>query len=479
LIGFFYTFKMAKILSFSELLIENFKHSPTLGQKKLFGLLEKFILEEDERTAFVLKGYAGTGKTTILSTFIKVLPQFGWKYALLAPTGRAAKVMSNYTSTKAQTIHRKIYKQKEDGASGNLLFELQPNKEEGTIYIVDEASMISDTREFGSNGLLHDLVNFVFDGTENKLLLLGDVAQLPPVGMSLSPALDVDHIENFYHTKVFTTTLKDVMRQEANSGILENATLLRNQLEHEKPEIQMITRGFKDIFKMTGEKLEDGIRYAYDKYGVENTIILTRSNRNAVSYNRLIRNQINYSDAELDVGDLLMVVKNNYSVLGEDSEAGFIANGEFATVKRMGREEEMHGFRFQNVTLQLVDYPGEQPFETLIFLDTLYSNSPSLSQEENKKLYESVLQDYYWVKSKADRKKRMREDKYMNALQVKFAYALTCHKAQGGQWDAVFIDALYLPNNEIDAEIVRWLYTAITRGIREVFFVNFQPAFFR
>ena len=469
---------MSKPITFSELLAQNFKHAPTEGQIRLFGLLQKFIEDEDERTAFILKGFAGTGKTTILGSFIKSLPSAGWKYALLAPTGRAAKVMSNYTGAKAQTIHRKIYKQKEDSFSGNLVFELQQNKDEGTIYIIDEASMIADTRDFGSNGLLHDLINFVFSGTENKIMLIGDEAQLPPVSMPLSPALDIAHIQDFYYTKVYTTTLQEVMRQELNSGILAIATALRNQLPNEKPVINLVTRGFKDVFRMTGEKLEDGIRYAYDKYGIENTIILTRSNRNAVQYNRLIRNQINYSDSELDNGDILMVVKNNYTVLDDDSEAGFVANGEFAMVKRIGREEEMHGFRFQNVTLQLIDYPDEPTFETLIILDTLYSNSPNLSQEENKRLYESVAQDYLWVKSKRERSKMIKEDKYMSALQVKFAYALTCHKAQGGQWNAVFIDQIYLPNQEIDLEIVRWLYTAVTRGISEVFFVNFQPFFF-
>lgn len=469
---------MSKTASISELLTKGFKHTPTSGQAHLFRLLEKFLEDEEDRTIFLLKGFAGTGKTTILRTFLKTIPKFGWKFVLLAPTGRAAKVMSNYSGKKAQTIHRQIYKQKEDSYSGNLVFELQPNKSEGTIFIVDEASMISDAREFGNNGLLHDLVNYVFEGTENKLLLIGDEAQLPPVSMALSPALDVEHVQNFYHSKVYTTTLKEVMRQDEGSGILENATLLRDQLNEKTPEIHLQTRGFKDIFRMTGEKLEDGIRYAYDKYGIENTIILTRSNRNAVEYNRLIRNQINYSDAELDVGDLLMVVKNNYTILGEESEAGFIANGEFATVKRIGREEEMHGFRFQNITLQLVDYPEEPNFETLIFLDTLYSHAPSLTQDQNKELYNRVLQDYFWVKSKRERKKLMKEDKYLNALQVKFAYALTCHKAQGGQWNAVFIDQIYLPNQTIDAEIVRWLYTAVTRGINEVFFVNFQPMFF-
>jgi len=465
--------------SFNDLLLKSFKFKPTESQLKLFKLIEEFVNEEEERTSFILKGYAGTGKTTFLGTFIKILPKFGWKFELLAPTGRAAKVMSAYANKKAQTIHRKIYKQKEDSYSGNLVFELQKNTSEGTIFIIDEASMISDTREFGNNGLLHDLINYVFEGTENKILFLGDEAQLPPVSMQLSPALDVDHIQNFYHSKVYSLTLTDVMRQEQNSGILNNATQLRNQLVVKNPDIHLETKGYRDFFKMTSEKIEDGIRYAYEKYGKENTIIITRSNKNAVLYNRLIRNQINFSDSELDTGDLLMIVKNNYTILGEESDAGFIANGEFAEVKRIGREEEMHGFRFQNVTLQLLDYPEEPSFETLIFLDTLYSNSPSLSQEQNKSLYESVLQDYFWVKSKKDRKKLLKEDKYMNALQVKFAYALTCHKAQGGQWNAVFIDQIYLANQKIDLEIIRWLYTAITRGISEVYLINFQAQFFK
>ena len=470
---------MKQLASFNDLLLKSFKFKPTESQIKLFKLIEEFVNDEEERTSFILKGYAGTGKTTFLGAFIKILPKFGWKFELLAPTGRAAKVMTSYANKKAQTIHRKIYKQKEDSYSGNLIFELQSNKAEGTIFIIDEASMISDAREFGNNGLLHDIINYVFEGTENKILFLGDEAQLPPVSMQLSPALDVNHIQNFYHSKVYTLTLTDVMRQEQNSGILNNATKLRNQLAIKNPNIQLETKGFRDFYKMTSEKIEDGIRYAYEKYGKENTIIITRSNKNAVLYNRLIRNQINFSDSELDTGDLLMIVKNNYTILGEESEAGFIANGEFAEVKRIGREEEMHGFRFQNVTLQLIDYPEEPSFETLIFLDTLYSNSPSLSQEQNKSLYESVLQDYFWVKSKKDRKKLLKEDKYMNALQVKFAYALTCHKAQGGQWNAVFIDQIYLPNQQIDHEIIRWLYTAITRGISEVYLINFQSQFFK
>jgi exodeoxyribonuclease V len=444
----------------------------------LFGELANFLADESERSIFLLKGYAGTGKTTFLSSFIKTIPSFGWNSTLLAPTGRAAKVMANYSKKKAQTIHRKIYTQVEDNYNGRMAFERQKNVAENTIFIIDEASMISDTREFGTNGLLQDLIGFVFSGTNNKLILIGDEAQLPPVGTHLSPALHFDHLQNQYYAKVFTCTLVEVMRQETDSGILINATWLRQELDKKKPIIQLRTNHFNDIFKMTGEKIEDGIRYAYDKYGRENTVIITRSNKNAVAYNSLIRNRINYAENELENGDLLMVVKNNYSILPESSEAGFIANGEYAEVKRIGREEEMHGFRFQHVTLKLQDYPDEPEFETLIILDTLYSASPNLSAEQNKALYESVLKDYSWVKTKKEQKKLMKADKYLQALQVKFAYALTCHKSQGGQWPIVFIDALYLPDNTIDHETIRWLYTAVTRGMKEVYFINFQSFMF-
>jgi exodeoxyribonuclease V len=386
--------------------------------------------------------------------------------------------MANYSKKKAQTIHRKIYTQVEDMYNGRMAFERQKNVAENTIYIVDEASMISDTREFGTNGLLQDLIGFVFSGVNNKLILIGDEAQLPPVGTHLSPALHFDHLQNQYHARVFTCTLVEVMRQEAESGILTNATWLRQELGKEKPYIQLRTNHFNDIFKMTGEKIEDGIRYAYDKYGRENTVIITRSNKNAVAYNSLIRNRINYAENELENGDLLMVVKNNYGILPEDSEAGFIANGEYAEVKRIGREEEMHGFRFQQVTLKLQDYPDEPEFETMIILDTLYSAAPNLNSEQNKAFYESVVQDYAWVKNKKELKKHLKTDKYLQALQVKFAYALTCHKSQGGQWPIVFIDALYLPDNVIDQETVRWLYTAVTRGMKEVYFINFQSFMF-
>lgn len=461
-----------------EQLIYNFGLNPTQGQKALFKKLEKFLESEEERCVFILKGYAGTGKTSVLDAFIKVCPIMNYEVVLMAPTGRAAKVMNHYTGKFASTIHRKIYIQKENPASGFLDFQLQKNKEENTIYIVDEASMISELHEHGSNGLLRDLISYVFERNNNKLILVGDEAQLPPIGLEVSPALDFQHIEGYYHSQVYTHTLTEVMRQNANSGILFNATQLRKQLELEEINIKFQTQGFKDFFKMTSERIEDGIRYAYEKYGQENTIVLTQSNKNAVLYNQFIRNRINYSDAEIDQGDILMVVKNNYTTLPENSRAGFLANGEFIKVKRLGREEEVHGLRFQHATLSLVDYPDDSEFDTLIILDTLYSSSPSLSQEQNQQLYQNVLLDYQWVKTKKERQKLMREDKYLNALQVKFAYALTTHKAQGGQWDAVFIDKYYQREENQSPEFLKWLYTSITRGIKEVFLINFPKELF-
>lgn len=468
-------------LKISDLLRKKFKHDPTPSQSELFKLMDDFLEEGDEiiRSAFVLKGYAGTGKTTFISALVKVLPKFGWKSVLLAPTGRAAKVMATYSRRKAQTIHKKIYRQKEDSYTGNFVFERQKNYHEDTLFIVDEASMISDSKEFGGSSLLHDLLDFIFENPGNKLILIGDEAQLPPVHMSVSPALDVEHLSGYYHTEIIEHRLTEVTRQAQGNGILGNATELRNLLGDEEPQIQFVTAGYSDLFRMTGERIEDGLRYAYDKFGRENVIVITRSNKNAVQYNQYIRNQIDDAQDELSVGDLLMVVRNNYTVLDETSEAGFIANGEFVQVKRVGREEAMHGFRFASVTLQLVDYPEEPEFDTLIFLDTLHSNSPSLSRDENKALYESVLKDYFFINSKKERNDLVRKDKYLNALQVKYAYALTCHKSQGGQWEVVFVDQGYLPSAQVDEDFIRWLYTAITRGSKQVFLVNFNQQFFK
>ncbi|WP_109676335.1 ATP-dependent DNA helicase [Dyadobacter jejuensis] len=466
----------------SHLLSKRFPFRPTEGQLRFFKQMDEFLVDipglERYRDGFILKGYAGTGKTTIISTLIKILKQFGYQSVLLAPTGRAAKVMSNYSERIALTIHKKIYKQTADSHSGNLVFQRQKNYHNDTLFIVDEASMITDEADYGSHSLLSDLIEYVYENPGNKLMLVGDVAQLPPVGHQLSPALDQAYLESSYYMSVYEEELREVMRQDLESGILFNATNLRNELAESLPQIKIQTKPFKDLFRMTGEKLEEGLRYAYDKYGQENVIILTRSNKTAVQYNQYIRRAIHFSEEELDAGDRLMVVRNNYSTLSEDSPAGFIANGDFVELLKLRNIEEMHGARFADATLRLTDYEKQPPFEAKIMLDTLHTASPSLSSEENRKLYDSVSQDYADIKSRKERMEALRKDPYLNALQIKFAYALTCHKAQGGQWSAVFIDQGYLPEEQINTEFLRWLYTAITRATEEVFLMNFHPQFY-
>ena len=467
----------------SQRLIKKFPFKPTKGQLRFFTKMDDFLIEESGleryRDCFLLKGYAGTGKTTIISTLIKVLKNYGYKSVLMAPTGRAAKVMSNYSEKIALTIHKKIYKQTSDAFSGNLTFQRQKNYHDNTLFIIDEASMISDDAEYGNRSLLADLIEFIFENPGNKLMLIGDMAQLPPVGKELSPALDKNYMETNFYMSVFEEELTEVMRQDEQSGILFNATELRDQLKAEKPDISIVSKSYRDTFRMTGEKLEEGLRYAFDKFGQENTIILTRSNKSAVQYNEFIRRSINFSEEELDAGDRLMVVRNNYSVLDEDSPAGFIANGDFVELLKLKKTEEIHGFRFADVVLRLTDYEKQPEFEAKIMLDTLHSASPSLSSEDNRKLYDSVLEDYFYIKSKKERSEALRKDPYLNALQVKFSYALTCHKAQGGQWSAVFIDQGYLPEEQVNNEFIRWLYTAITRATDEVFLMNFHTHFFK
>lgn len=486
----------------AQLLTKRFPFKPTTGQTQFFEQIGAFITHEEferYRDCFLLRGYAGTGKTTLISTLIKVLPRFGYKSILLAPTGRAAKVMSNYAKKPAQTIHRKIYRQVADPGSGSLSFQRQKNYHEDTLFIVDEASMISDEADFGGKGLLTDLIDFIFENSGNKLLLVGDTAQLPPVGRELSPALDRDFLAHSFDMTVFEQELTEVMRQDEESGILYNATALRQLLTEQAPsgsgsdlfndaptgsvteaapQIQFTTQPFKDVFRMPQTRLEDGIQYAYNKYGRENTVIICRSNKSAVQYNQFVRRMINQCEEELDAGDMLMIARNNYTVLEEDSPAGFLANGEFAEVMKIRRQEELHGFRFATVTLRLVDYEEQPEFDAKIMLDTLHSPVPSLTSEQYKALYDSVMKDYFYIKSKKERTEAVRKDPYLNALQVKFAYALTCHKAQGGQWSTIFIDQGFLPDGQVNQEFVRWLYTALTRATDEAFLMNFNPQFF-
>ena len=469
----------------SFLLRQKFPFEPTNGQVELFKKMDSFMTNQDDfgPLCFLLKGYAGTGKTTVISSIIKVLPKFGLKSVLMAPTGRAAKVMSNYSNKRALTIHKKIYRQVANQFTGNLEFQRQNNYATDTVFIIDEASMISDDAEFGSAGLLTDLMEYIFTNPEtdynnNKVIFVGDVAQLPPVGKLNSPALEKKYMEGQFHIGVLEQELTDVMRQDADSGILFNATKLRDLLKDEKPKISFTTKGFRDFFKMTGEKLEDGLNYAYRKFDRENTIILTRSNKTAVQYNRYIRQRIFGQEDELASSDLLMIVRNNYHWLSDDSPAGFLANGDFVEVMKIRRIEEMHGFRFATLTLRLLDYEDHPHIEAKVMMDTLYTTTPAMSKDENKALYESVTADYAHIVNKKERNEEIRKDPYLNALQVKFAYALTCHKSQGGQWPAVFIEQGYLTDELINEDFIRWLYTAVTRATHEVFLLNFHNEFF-
>ena len=426
----------------------------------------------------LVRGYAGTGKTTVISTMVNVLPLFNLNFVLLAPTGRAAKVISSYSGKKAYTIHKLIYRQVADPKSGELKFKKQKNYFKKTVFIVDEASMISDERGFLNSGLLSDLVEYVFEDHTNRLILIGDNAQLPPVGSLKSPALDFEYLKNRFGMNAREIELEEVLRQAENSGILSNATNLRTTIFRPDHLFYFQTRKYNDIFKMTHEKLEDGIRYAFDKYGMESTAIISRSNWQAVRYNEYIRRNILFKEDEIEAGDIIMIVKNNYFVLEPESPAGFIANGEFAEVRKIINFDEEYGFRFADIELQLLDYPEMSPFRAKVFLDTLHSNTPSLSVEESNKLYLKVSENYRDISSKKKFKEAIQSDEHLNALQIKFAYALTCHKSQGGQWKAVFIDQGNVQEMEKTTEHYRWLYTAITRSEKEVFLINFNPEYF-
>jgi len=464
----------------SSIIQSKFPYSPTAGQIKFFEMLDNLMPDSKHQIdTVIVRGYAGTGKTTIISSLVDVLPLFNLRFALLAPTGRAAKVISNYSGKKAYTIHKIIYRQTADPKTGELKFIKQKNYFKRTVFIVDEASMISDDKGFLNSGLLSDLIDYVFEDRTNRLILVGDNAQLTPVGSQQSPALDFNYLKDRFGMNARELELDEVLRQKEDSGILLNATALRISIF--KPEIDFYfnTKRYLDIFRMSHEKLEDGIRYAFEKYGIESTAIISRSNWQAVRYNEHIRRNILFREDEIEAGDVIMVVKNNYHVLETDSQAGFIANGEFAEVRKIISFEDVYGFRFADIELQLIDYPDMEPFSAKVTLDTLHSNTPSLTYEENNKLYHAVMEDYRDIKSRKKFKEAIQNDEYLNALQIKFAYALTCHKSQGGQWQAVFIDQGNLQDGERSIEHYRWLYTAVTRSVKEVFLINFDAQYFK
>ncbi|MDR3652669.1 MAG: AAA family ATPase [Paludibacter sp.] len=450
---------------------------PTAQQTQLIEELGVFLMSTDSEKAFLLRGYAGTGKTSVVSALVRALNELQQKTILLAPTGRAAKVIAGYSGFPAFTIHKKIYRQK---SMSEFRFQLSDNLHTHTLFIVDEASMISNTgteTAFGSGRLLDDLVQFVYSSDGCSLLLLGDTAQLPPVMQPHSPALERDKLLG-YGLKVHEFTLTHVVRQALESGILHNATLLRQQLIDEKttefPQFDM--EGFSDIRKLNGAELIDEIQRAYDGVGVEDTIVVTRSNKRANIYNNGIRARVMLKEDELSGGDLLMVTRNNYYWNKPYKEIDFIANGDILQIVRVRKHHEMYGFRFADLTLRSLDYGWE--IDARVWLDALQSESPTAMNELTNKLFQAVAEDYPEITTKKELYKTILNNEYYNALQVKFAYAVTCHKAQGGQWKKVFVDPGQIADEQLNSDFYRWLYTALTRATDTVFLVNFPEKAF-
>ena len=453
----------------------NFLYKPTLEQEKAVKSLADFLFSRQQDSVFLLKGYAGTGKTSLIGALVKTLDQLQQKCVLLAPTGRAAKVFSHYAKHSAFTIHKKIYRQR-NYSNDMDNFSLDDNLHQQTLFIVDEASMIANDglsgAAFGTGRLLDDLIQYVYAGTGCRLMLIGDTAQLPPVGEEQSPALSPDVLKG-YGLEVYEAQLTEVVRQMHDSGILLNATELRRYISEEVffalPSIRV--DGFPDIRIIPGNELIEAINDSYDHAGMDETIVVCRSNKRANIYNRGIRNMILYREDELNSGDLLMVAKNNYFWTEQCKEIDFIANGDIAVVRRVRRVREAYGFRFADVVLAFPDY-GDVELEVKLLLDTLHTDTPALPKEQNDRLFYAVLEDYADITVKRERMKKMKADPHYNALQVKYAYAVTCHKAQGGQWKRVFLDQGYMTEDMLTPDYFRWLYTAFTRATETLYLVN-------
>ena len=464
-------------------LLKDFSHNPTIKQDSALRLIADFTQKNNYNELFLLKGYAGTGKTTIVGTLVKNSWKVNKSIVLMAPTGRAAKVISNYSNKEAFTIHKKIYYPTSKNGGG-VTFTLQKNKHRDTIFIVDEASMIPDSNPdaklFDHGSLLGDLIQYVYSGHQCKLMLIGDTAQLPPIKLDISPALDKRTLENYYDKELVSIELNEVVRQEKESGILFNASEIRNLLEEEFYEtFKLQEENFSDVIRpIDGQELMDALEDCYSNLGNEETVFIVRSNKRAYLYNQNIRTRILYQEQELAVGDYLMVVKNNYFWLETNSDAGFIANGDIIEILELFSIKELYGFRFATVTIRMIDYPNIKPFETVLILDTLSSETPSLTYEDSNKLYQEVMEDYEHETSKYKKFMAVKKNIYFNALQVKFSYAITCHKSQGGQLNTVFVEQPYLPNG-IDKDYLRWLYTAITRAKEKLYLVGFKDEFFK
>lgn len=468
------------------LLYKKLTIEPTVGQRQFVENFSVFLSDSSRFKIFLLKGYAGTGKTTMMSAIVNGAPDLKLKTVLLAPTGRAAKVISGYAGKPAFTIHKKIYQRR--SKNGYYFFELVPNLHTDTLFIIDEASMISDEGDsksafFDQRSLLEDVLRYVYRGKNCAVIFVGDNAQLPPVGLEYSPALDIGYLEENFRLKVYSNELKEVVRQKEESGILYNATLLRVQLMQGKDTFPKFDTGFADVKKISGTELQEELESAFGNAGKNGVIIITRSNKRANLFNREVRGRVFWIENELNAGDQLMVVKNNYHWLDESSHAGFIANGDLLEVNKVKRIYEQYGFRFADVIAKMPDYPNDPEMEVKLLIDTLNTETANLPAEETKKLFNALeLELVNEPGSDNLDKKEIREkvfkDPHYNALQVKFAWSVTCHKAQGGQWPIVFVDQGYITEEMLNAEYLRWLYTAITRATEKVYFVNFDEQFF-
>jgi exodeoxyribonuclease V len=452
-----------------------FPHTPNSEQNELIHELIGFTFSGENPGCFILKGYAGTGKTSILGAYIKALKKNKRRTVLMAPTGRAAKVLALRSGELATTIHKRIYFTNA-GVDGSTRVDLAPNKAKNVVFIVDEASMIGDfsLQADGSvsRNLLEDVIQYVFSGENCKLIFLGDEGQLPPVGTTESPALSSDYLSNYFSAVHFSIYgLTQVVRQEQESGILENATRIRTaQREQMVPQLDL--KHYKDVKPVPGDELVQLIEEAYDRYGSEEVMIVTRSNKRANLYNQHVRNRILYMEEELSGGDLMMAVKNNYFWLDPLSPAGFIANGELLRVHRVKRVETLYNVRFAHLEVSLIDYPEMDRFETIAFMETLSVETPNLNRGFLKDLFFEIEKDFQHERNKQKRYQQIMKSPYFNALQLKFAYAVTCHKSQGGQWSAVFVDHGYIEEPQLDESFLRWLYTAVTRATEQLYFVN-------
>lgn len=464
---------------FETEIIKALKKKPTEQQSELIYELSKFVNDDNNSSVFLLKGYAGTGKTTIISALVKALKKNDIKTVLLAPTGRAAKVFSVTAKKAAYTIHKEIYKAKSKSVSAK--FVLDKNYYKNAVFIVDEASMISNKSDrksvFGSGRLLDDLMQYVFGGKKCKIIFSGDTAQLPPVGLEISPALDKNTLE-IYARKVKEFQLTKVVRQNLDSGILYNATMLRKMIEEQKTGVfpKFNISDFDDIIPITGSDLIETISDSYSSDGLENTIVITKSNKRANRYNEGIRNAILYKEDVISSDDLVMIVKNNYYWKDEDYLLEFIANGDIAQIQSIDFVENLYGYDFANVELFLPDF--RVLVYAKVFLNTLNYDGPALSYEDNKNLFDKISENYKNIKNKKKRFEKIFADENLNALQIKFAYAVTCHKAQGGQWNNIFLDQSYINKDMLNIDFLRWLYTAFTRAIDKIYLVNFKDQFF-